>query len=153
MADMTTPNLARVVAALRSALRPLESPYGESTGGPDGWFPEPEAIEEWEQTFREHASPANVALLLDALPVWRPIETAPKDGTDIMLSNGDVVTEGHWMHDEGGTTEYRDSDGRWIGQDDRDGFDGWIDWHGGMIPEPTHWQPLPAPPITKGPAA
>jgi hypothetical protein len=79
---------------------------------------------------------------------WRPIESAPKDGTNVILTNGKDVAEGNWVHDEGGTTEYRDSDGRWISQDDRDGFEGWIDWLGGM-PDPTHWMPLPtAPSIT-----
>lgn len=75
---------------------------------------------------------------------WQPIETAPKDGTHIMLSDGTSVTVGHWLYQPGGTTEYRDLDGRWIGQDDRDEFAGWIDWMGGITP--THWMPLPAPP-------
>ena len=77
---------------------------------------------------------------------WRPIETAPRDGSEILLTNGEVVHEGHWVHDEGGTTEYRDLDGRYVGQHDSDGYIGWIDWGGGMVPEPTHWMPLPAAP-------
>lgn len=77
---------------------------------------------------------------------WRPIETAPKDGSEVMLSNGSAVAEGHWLHDEGGITEHRDLEGRYIGQDESEGFDGWIDWSGGMIPEPTHWMPLPPAP-------
>lgn len=79
---------------------------------------------------------------------WKPIESAPKDGTDILLTNGVHVSCGHWHYDEGGTTEYRDLDGRYIGQDDRDGFAGWLDWMGGMTPNPTHWMPLPAAPGT-----
>src|SRR5690606_12128401 len=31
---------------------------------------------------------------------WKPIETAPKDGTDIMLTDGEYVTVGHWYHEE-----------------------------------------------------
>lgn len=77
---------------------------------------------------------------------WRPIESAPKDGTAILLTNGKDVAEGHWFFEEGGTTEYRDLDGRYIGQTDSDGYDGWMDWDGGMQPDPTHWMPLPAPP-------
>lgn len=77
---------------------------------------------------------------------WKPISNAPKDGTEIILTNGVNVSSGNWHHDEGGTTEYRDLDGRYMGQDDRDGFEGWIDWMGGMNPEPTHWMPLPAAP-------
>lgn len=77
---------------------------------------------------------------------WKPIETAPKDGTDILLSNGEVVAEGHWLVIEGGIFEHRDMDGRWIGQDERDDYEDWIDWAGGMLPSPTHWMPLPPPP-------
>jgi len=79
-------------------------------------------------------------------PQWLPIESAPRDGTAILLTNGKDVAEGHWYFEEGGTTEYRDLDGRYIGQEESDGYDGWLDWDGGMQPDPTHWQPLPAPP-------
>lgn len=78
--------------------------------------------------------------------LWQPIETAPKDGTAILLTNGKDVAEGHWFFEEGGTTEHRDLDGRYIGQTESDGYDGWMDWDGGMQPDPTHWMPLPAPP-------
>lgn len=88
-----------------------------------------------------------------AEPRWRPIETAPKDGTDIMLSNGVAVSVGHWFHEEGGIREHRDLDGRYIGQDESEGFDGWIDWGGGMLPEPSCWMPLPAAPGASTPPA
>lgn len=77
---------------------------------------------------------------------WQPIETAPKDGTSIMLSNGVDVAEGHWIHEEPYILERRDMDGHYLGQNESDGFDGWIDFGGGMLPEPTHWMPLPPPP-------
>jgi len=77
---------------------------------------------------------------------WQPIETAPKDGTEIILTNGVAVSQGWWMHVEGGITEHRDLDGRYIGQDEDDGYIGWWDVGGGMLPEPIYWQPLPAPP-------
>lgn len=80
---------------------------------------------------------------------WEPIESAPKDGTAIMLTNGKDVAEGHWYFEEGGTTEYRDLDGRYIDQKDNDGYNDWLDWDGGMQPAPTHWMPLPKPPETK----
>jgi hypothetical protein len=54
---------------------------------------------------------------------WRPIDTAPKDGTNILLHNGTLAGVGccelpydHWM-------------GTWVHH-------------------PTHWQPLPKPPVT-----
>ena len=93
---------------------------------------------------------------------WRPIETAPKDGTTVLLfcPQGDGspgatfrVTAGHWCSDPGGTTEYRDAQGRYIGQDDRDGFEGWLSWDGGFSEDtmmPTMWQPLPLPPQDQG---
>lgn len=81
---------------------------------------------------------------------WKPIESAPKDGTAILLTNGKDVAEGHWYFEEGGTTEHRDLDGRYIDQTESDGYDGWLDWDGGMQPDPTHWMPLPAPPEVEG---
>jgi hypothetical protein len=79
---------------------------------------------------------------------WQPIETAPKDGTPILLSNGTDVEQGWWMHEEGGITEHRDMDGRYTGQTESDGFIGWWDVSGCMQPEPTHWMPLPDPPTS-----
>jgi hypothetical protein len=73
-------DVARVVAELRQALRPIESPYGESTGGPDGWSPEPDAIAEWEMTFQEHATPANVSTLLASLTLVQAERDAARAG-------------------------------------------------------------------------
>lgn len=77
---------------------------------------------------------------------WQPIETAPKDGTYVLLTNGKDVAQGQWLHEEAYIRELRDLEGRWIGQDESDGFDGWIDFIGGM-PTPTHWMPMPIAPI------
>jgi hypothetical protein len=44
--------------------------------------------------------------------------------------------------------EKRDLEGRYIDQDEHDGFDGWLDCDGGMQPDPTHWMPLPPPPAS-----
>ena len=79
---------------------------------------------------------------------WQPIETAPKDGTQLLLSNGADVEQGWWMHDEGGIIEHRDMDGRYTGQTESDGFIGWWDVSGCMEPEPTHWMPLPTVPTS-----
>jgi hypothetical protein len=64
---------------------------------------------------------------------WKPIETAPKDGTliDVCNPHGDRTTDvrwedGHWRH-------------WWIGD-----FDG-MEWRKLSI-QPTHWMPRPAPP-------
>lgn len=80
---------------------------------------------------------------------WMPIASAPKDGTHILLSNGVVVAQGWWEHKEPYIRERRDIEGRYIDQDESDGFDGWLDCEGGMLPEPTHWMPLPKHPDYK----
>jgi hypothetical protein len=79
-------------------------------------------------------------------PHWQPIETAPKDGEQIMLSNGEVVAQGHWYYSAPFIREIRDIDGRYVDQDESDGYEGWMDAIGGMLPEPTHWMPLPTRP-------
>ncbi len=105
---------------------------------------------------RKRGYPRNAKLIdeaADALEAaredaWLPIETAPKDGSEMILARGDRVTYGHWLSDEGWTVEHRDVDGRWIGQDESDGWEGWMSWDGGFLEEdpPTHWRPLGAPP-------
>ena len=66
---------------------------------------------------------------------WRDISSAPKDGTRIIIYD----------------PRYGPLEGLWNEPDDYRGMSGNIDWHDwlgidGEIYEPTHWQPLPAPP-------
>lgn len=68
---------------------------------------------------------------------WRPIRTAPKDGTLVLLSDGKDVWLGWWDETNGGLI-YK--------------YPGWTDGrpdHWGeqttRVLEPTHWQPKPAP--------
>ena len=94
---------------------------------------------------------ADALQALERVPMtWQPIETAPKDGTQVMLTNGISVAHGNWLHAEPFIREIRDLEGRYIDQDESDGYDGWIDFIGGMMPEPTLWMPLPTPPESKG---
>lgn len=79
----------------------------------------------------------------DLVPEWQPIETAPKDGTPIIVGydgrNGGEV----WSHAAAWVMLYEEG-GEPLGEE----------WHypTGFEPEhgqpyhPTHWQPLPAPP-------
>jgi len=78
---------------------------------------------------------------------WQPIETAPKDGTWVLLSGGAVE------YDWDGKTKPAMVVGQYTHW--RDGVtaeEGWwqFAWYdGGFYGEyeaPTHWQPLPAPP-------
>lgn len=77
---------------------------------------------------------------------WMPIETAPKDGTDIIVMyvhiSTQVVHAAFWI---GGEDEDWIEDSRDIGwlsyehsEVSRIKLDGWM--------EPTHWMPLPEPP-------
>lgn len=68
---------------------------------------------------------------------WRPIETAPKDGTPVLLSRGGDFLFGCWSGH---------------GPDDPAGcWDADVE-HGGqeIDPAPDHWQPLPPPPQEQG---
>ena len=66
---------------------------------------------------------------------WQPIETAPKDGTPIILGFPDMACEGYWMCDP--------SRNHW-------GETGWFASDSDVLFEhpwkPTHWMPLPEPP-------
>lgn len=70
---------------------------------------------------------------------WQPIETAPKDGTRILLvdERGGVFI-GHWS-DEATFGRFETKPG-WQIFDCEDDFYSWRR-------VPTHWRPLPAPPV------
>jgi hypothetical protein len=75
---------------------------------------------------------------------WQPIETAPKDGTRILI----------WDDDEGGYEIgfWSSNHESWLDNDICDGDPGkyWPgDLLGNTIFEPTHWMPLPEPPAAK----
>lgn len=69
---------------------------------------------------------------------WQPIETAPKDGTAILVWDGKLVYEAEWWD-----AWYADSS-----------KPGWMiancDEEYGFYVKATHWMPLPTPP-TDGP--
>jgi len=59
---------------------------------------------------------------------WQPIGTAPKDGTQIIVTNGILRLAVRWWHGIGWSDSGRDT----------------LLWE----TEPTHWMPLPRPPET-----
>lgn len=75
------------------------------------------------------------ALRTQAPDSWRPIETAPKDGTRILVGHSDAVFDAWW--EEGGGN----GDGWVDGCDDR--------YEDLIVYEPTHWMPLPAAPALR----
>jgi hypothetical protein len=70
---------------------------------------------------------------------WQPINTAPKNGTLVLLYSPDAGYPGITM-------------ARWLSFDYPSDyvFDGWYDiWGNGVIDvDPTHWVPLLEPPIS-----
>lgn len=65
-------------------------------------------------------------------PEWQPIETAPRDGTLVLLYVGRFAVDGfyllHWEPKAGAAGAWVDDSGR------------------GLVGEPTHWMSLPEPP-------
>ena len=79
-------------------------------------------IDGWEQQADIQAYRSALALRGD----WQPIETAPKDGTWIVL----------WVDSEPLVAGWNANDGDWR-----------LRWNDDWIqPPPTHWMPLPTPP-------
>ena len=75
---------------------------------------------------------------------WQPIETAPKDGTSVLLVVGKRVEIGHYVDSE--TIDY----GVKVRETKCWALDGrFISIFGGL-PEPTHWMPLPEVPSDVG---
>jgi hypothetical protein len=73
---------------------------------------------------------------------WQPIETAPKDGTEVLLAVGGIVDTGNWQAEspvglESGVIVDPVLPEGWYG------LRGLCPWDG---VQPTHWMPLPEPP-------
>lgn len=66
---------------------------------------------------------------------WQPIETAPKDGTELLLFSAGQIDCGYWS-----TSVWVASGGAWIIYESRSDT---------VELSPTHWMPLPEPPIMK----
>lgn len=95
---------------------------------------------------------------------WMPIETAPRDGTDVILGSKPQmhqgravparVTVGHWTTDEECRIDIGDCGGDCHCREYEYVDPFWISWDGGFTEEnpATHWMPLPEPPPTSPPA-
>lgn len=67
------------------------------------------------------------AIQEDAAPQWQPIDTAPKDGTDLIVLERAEVKMAKCFAPPLGS-------GDWLGEE------------GYLFSTPTHWMPLPKPP-------
>ena len=96
-----------------------------------------------------HRDPRHTMPLYTAPPApteqWRDIETAPRDGTRVILAEAEKVFHGGFVGVQ--FKEHRDADGNYLDQTDADAY--WMNFEEGDVCHPTHWQPepaLPAPP-------
>lgn len=118
-----------------------EPPVGTGGGTMSAELKHEAAVTDWNRRFEHCAIPSP----------WQPIETAPKDGTEIILfcPQGDGTT---------GST-FRLTSGSWFippllgtvsdPEVDEQEPPAWLSWDGGFSEEtmmPTHWMPLPEPP-------
>lgn len=78
-----------------------------------------------------------------APPPWQPIETAPKDGTELLLTEFRNGEYGHIEHGSWGFLERSDWDGKAVY--------GWMTDFG-SLDEPTHWMPALPKPLAAAPA-
>lgn len=78
---------------------------------------------------------------------WIPIESAPLDGSEILLMRGERVTSGARIEWTTTCPEYHSSTGAYLGQSEQDSGASWASWDGGFTEEepPTHWKRLPKP--------
>jgi hypothetical protein len=98
------------------------------------------------------------SIMPEGLVNWQPIETAPKDGSKILVYLAcapsqrewdawhiylERYTIGFWLHDKWKSIETKDCGT--MGSDET----GWME---DIVPidiEPTHWMPLPEPPTER----
>lgn len=78
------------------------------------------------------------------MSVWRPIASAPRDGTRVLLYDKvkDIAVSGSWHSDPGTDTPlaYEPPWSWWVSDNDV------VMWGDGPDDHPTHWMPMPEPP-------
>ncbi len=94
-------------------------------------------VHDMDVTMAQYAASVVDRVIMPTLPVWRPIESAPKDGTHFLAYWPDYIGNKSAAQIE---TWFCGSDGeeRW-----ETAWFGFATWD---IEKPTHWAPLPEPP-------
>ncbi len=117
---------------LRDALRECEAYFEE--GDDDEWYGD----EERRLLVAVQAALRSPRIASDE---WQPIESAPRDGSHLLLARPDWKVPWHGFYRMSETSEAK-----------RFG-EGWGRTNFGDPPlKPTHWQPLPDPPAVKEPS-
>lgn len=83
---------------------------------------------------------------------WQPIETVPRDGTIILITNGRSVMAAYWslgVRVYGGAGFGINAEYAWAFLDETNGLNG---FKAEGKHSPTHWMPLPEPPSNEGAA-
>lgn len=137
--------LVEAMAAAVYSIDPLPKP---GPGGDDGplWLDATfdEVSNGHRNRLRQKARAALAALrqhrpdVAAVLGGWQPIETAPKDGSDVLIRcPGDSVHEARWIDWSNSRYDLRHRLTGWY----------WAGYDGAVGPVfPTHWRPLPPPP-------
>lgn len=82
---------------------------------------------------------------LAIVPGWQPIETAPKDGTEIVVYHPEAGVCAAFCPSAGFSWHCMDGANTTIGAKSKVS----IPTMTSFVRPPTHWMPLPAPPLTK----
>lgn len=83
---------------------------------------------------------------------WMPIDSAPRDGTAVLLARGELVTYGHWAEPSTAGRPVHDRSGHVVDIEYDDWEALWVSWDCSITEDspPTHWSPLPKGPEVVG---
>ena len=94
----------------------------------------------WDEDPRKSGALADAILAILPVMGWQPIETAPRDGTTVLLLSQEAVKQGRLLKHGGCAVDYWHDPKR-----DNCRFTGWGKFNETYWP-PSHWMPLPPPP-------